>query len=375
MNWIFVVLQTLPVAVYGNTPPLQAACNYNGYTMANNNVTCQCEKPWQGATCDILNLKPVSRALGLGYQYQINGQNVTSWGGSVVRGDDGVYHMYAAEIYGFCGMNVWLANSIVVHASSPDPATQPFTRHNQVHGVFSHEPAGARAPTGEYVVFFTAAAPPYRIPVYGQKMCTGCSNGISPAKCGTDSTDRNASIFLPTFMVHSVNPDGPWTEPVMVTGTNVFADSNFAHVINEDGSLLALMRRQIMYSPDWRNMSAYKIVGTWQDFGEDPFLWRDKRNGVYHALVHRNRINTTGLHYYSEDGVKWTPSPGGSPAYTSVVQYDDGSQHNFGCRERPHLIFNENGTIMALTNGAAPIHCHVAGSNDHAFTLLQLTNS
>eukprot|EP00039_Didymoeca_costata_P031326 m.34205 g.34205 ORF g.34205 m.34205 type:complete len:125 (-) comp8688_c0_seq2:2596-2970(-) len=81
MNWIFVVLQTLPVAVYGNTPPLQAACNYNGYTMANNNVTCQCEKPWQGATCDILNLKPVSRALGLGYQYQINGQNVTSWGG------------------------------------------------------------------------------------------------------------------------------------------------------------------------------------------------------------------------------------------------------------------------------------------------------
>lgn len=82
---------------------------------------------------------------------------------SVVRGDDGVYHMYAAEIYGFCGMNVWLANSIVIHASSPDPATQPFTRHNQVHGVFSHEPAVARAPTGEYVVFFTAAAPPYVI--------------------------------------------------------------------------------------------------------------------------------------------------------------------------------------------------------------------
>ena len=68
----------------------------------------------------------------------------------------------------------------------------------------------------------------------------------------------------------------------------------------------------------------------------------------------------------------WEASPGGGHAYTSEVEYADGSRINFGCRERPHLIFDGDDAIIGLLNGAAPVHCHVAGSDDHAFTLLQL---
>ena len=53
----------------------------------------------------MLDLAPI-KDRKLGYQYFLDGQNVSSWGGSVVRGDDGTYHMYAAEIGDFCGTSV-----------------------------------------------------------------------------------------------------------------------------------------------------------------------------------------------------------------------------------------------------------------------------
>ena len=76
-----------------------ADCNYNGQCHSG---ACKCSAQWKGAACDELNLLPADK--GLGYQWQEDGQNVTSWGGSVVVGDDGTYHMYAAEIEGHCGM-------------------------------------------------------------------------------------------------------------------------------------------------------------------------------------------------------------------------------------------------------------------------------
>ena len=127
--------------------------------------------------------------------------------------------MYAAEITGGCGMNVWLQNSQVIHATSPDPTTVPFTKQGVVQGIFSHEPIARRAPTGEFVVWYTAVLPPALPPVNGGKHCTGCSDGVSPATaaCGTDNM-RNASTPLPTYMVYSEGPNGPWSQPAMVPG-------------------------------------------------------------------------------------------------------------------------------------------------------------
>ena len=33
---------------------------------------------------------------------------ISSWGGSVLRGDDGTYHMWAAEMVNHCGIVVWI---------------------------------------------------------------------------------------------------------------------------------------------------------------------------------------------------------------------------------------------------------------------------
>ena len=40
-----------------------------------------------------------------------------------------------------------------------------------------------------------------------------------------------------------------------------------------------------MHATDWRKPSSYKIVGKWNDIGEDPCVWKDT-NGTYHALIH-----------------------------------------------------------------------------------------
>eukprot|EP00040_Diaphanoeca_grandis_P013722 m.69345 g.69345 ORF g.69345 m.69345 type:complete len:396 (-) comp24079_c0_seq2:118-1305(-) len=339
-------------------------CNYNGVCT---NRNCVCDRAWWGDQCATLTLQPSNK--NLGYHGFVNGSRASSWGGSVVIGDDGTYHMYAAEITGSCGMNVWLANSQVIHATSPDPLTTPFTRQFDavVAEVFAHEPIARRAPTGEYVVWYTAVLPPLLPPVNGGQRCHGCHNGTSPAKCGTDA-NRNATTNLPTYMVWSSSPSGPWSTPLELPFTNVFADSNFAPVINNNGSLVALMRKSVVAATNWKDVSSYKVVGSWQDHGEDPYVYLDRR-GVYHNIVHIGRNNTHGLHYYSVDGVEWTAAS--SPAYNNTITFSDGSSVELACRERPHIVQDKDLNVIALTNGAAPLTCHTAGGDDYAFTSLQ----
>ena len=83
------------------TVPSSPSCNHNGFRKSPGDP-CECKRPWIGDACDMLDLAPIKDRT-LGYQYFLNGQNVSSWGGSVVRADDGTYHMYAAEIGDFCG--------------------------------------------------------------------------------------------------------------------------------------------------------------------------------------------------------------------------------------------------------------------------------
>ena len=71
-------------------------------------------------------------------------------------------------------------------------------------------------------------------------------------------------------MVFSQHPGGPWSIPVEVPGTDVFADSNFAPVIRSDGSLVALSRGAVIHGASWRDVGGYEQVATYKDEGEDP---------------------------------------------------------------------------------------------------------
>lgn len=75
------------------------------------------------------------------------------------------------------------------------------------------------------------------------------------------------------------------------------------------------------------------------------------------------------------DGLTWTPPDAelgpAAYAYNATLQWDDGTSHHFACRERPHIVQNGKGEVIALTNGAAPIACNNAGQDDYSYTSLQ----
>ena len=204
---------------------------------------CVCEKPWRGPECSSLALGPASRAGG----YNI--ARTTSWGGSILRdsssshssadGDvagagvtQATYWMWAAEMVDHCGLGAWTRNSRIVIASS-DNATGPYTFRRQFAGVFSHEPAATRAPTGEYVVWFTTSA-------YG---CNRSAFGESSTSCVSSKfcAEKNASDCPP--------PGGATCTSGCVDGAEMAAfdtiSSSFTKTCSGQASKETLKKRSI----------------------------------------------------------------------------------------------------------------------------------
>ena len=87
-------------------------CSLNGICSQDNSgdslyigKSCKCDSSWSGKRCETLKLLPATR--GARYRGVDNGHNTSSWGGAVVKGIDGRYHLYAAEITEHCGIGAW----------------------------------------------------------------------------------------------------------------------------------------------------------------------------------------------------------------------------------------------------------------------------
>ena len=339
----------------------KADCSYNGKCgggkTAKNRI-CECFPQWMGKNCGQLALMPTARDAGL--QTKDGRGRVSSWGGSVVRGDDGKYHMYAAEMTNDCGIVVWLSNSRIRHAVSSAGPDGPYEAHDVAEGLWGHEPTAARAPTGEYVLYWTAdlskEVPCTKIP------CDHCSNGESTGVLANAShclPDTQCTYRPPlrSYMSYAKHADGPWSAPQMVPSPPGFpGDTNLAPIIKGDGSLLGLGRPPwIWRAADWRNLSTYTVekAQSGQTIeGEDPFLYVDPREPtVLHALSHAGGWDSSGGHVWSDDdGVTWS-GHSDVAAYSSLIMYDDGTAASLSRRERPHLVFDASGVPVALTNG------------------------
>jgi hypothetical protein len=222
-------------------------CSLNGKCR---NGTCACAAGWEGDWCQRLQLLPAAQFAGKMDFDASSGANISSWGGSVLLDRDGLYHMFSAEMSGHCGIGAWLANSVIAHSTSTDPLGL-YKRKATLFPAFAHEPCGARAPTGEFVLYFTStiwsgvAGGERYLFSGGQPPTLGgfagycnCSDGSTPGVCGA----RNWSMPLPTFMSWTSTPADPtsWSAPVAVPPMQLspLIDTNLCPHMFPNGSLL-----------------------------------------------------------------------------------------------------------------------------------------
>ena len=239
-------------------------CSLNGKCLGG---TCECRPAWSGHRCHTLVTLPANR--NAGYRRVDHGRNTSSWGGAVLRGHDGLFHMWVSEITEHCGIGAWMENSRIVHATAAT-ADGIYTRRDVTWPVFAHEPQVVPGPNGEFVMFFAAAA---RDDGGLKGWCNCCRPEHGPCD-GSTGSDDCPSARAPfgkhaTFMSWSMDPNGGWSWPVKLFNRNIGGDTNFSPLILSNGSLIGLWRKWgvgqggsrifLATADDWKNASSYTM--------------------------------------------------------------------------------------------------------------------
>ena len=358
-------------------------CSLNGACVARR---CVCDAAWRGDRCSTLALLPTRADAGL--RAVDGGVNTSSWGGSVLWDEaSGLYYMWASEMKAHCGIDAWTTNSHIVEATSPDGLT--FTRTGEVMPSFSHEPTVARAPNGDFVMYFTSSPPGTPTP----PECRMCSDGDTWANATCAGGPKGAG---PTYMSVAPRAGGPWgprQQLFRASNETGGLDTNLAVVILRNGSVVGIGRHNgvsLVTASDWRDPDSYRGEWTTPLFPnthrvppwgvEDPFVYLDRRgalHAVFHSQIEADDQRLCGGHAFSEDGREWTFT---GTAWSNAVElrgdepWTATRSYRFSRRERPHLVFARDGlTIAALATGVqygegSPVY---AAGRDACFTLLQ----
>jgi hypothetical protein len=285
------------------------------------------------------------------------------WGGSVTKGDDGRYYMFASRWPKSVTMRNWVVNSEVVLASS-DKAEGPYKFEQVVlpprgpefwDGMVTHNPTIHRH-NGKYVLFYVGATYDFEMPkeqvsrdTY-EKVWNGKRIGVAVAD----------------------SPFGPWTrmeEPIMQPRPGKWDGaiiSNPAPVVHEDGSVLLIYKSAPVPYPERNENRALhfgvavaphylgpytrmndgqkiEIEGADDVHVEDPYVWQ--AGGVYHMVakvMDDSLIGESGAGFYafSKDGSHWS-LPDDPKAYSRTVLFRDGTERTQEKLERPQVLVQD----------------------------------
>jgi len=368
-------------------------CNLGGIC---NEVTqsCECAKEWTGDDCGTLALLPAE--VDNGFQPP----TYSSWGGKIISGTSGEYHMYAALMRGKCGLTTWRDTSEIVHAVSYYKPTGPYyaVPSAEVVRPFTHNPTVEKVSSKAaslYVMAHIGCG-------YGTVTPQHCFNGTTCEFDGEwhcvefDDEAENNEHEMQTGcdqphwvgMQTSSSPSGPWTsvtpadESVVITNPNPTEEpwhnpegsfTNPSIWPFDNGSIL------LAYSigcDDCEISPGHKHVGvsyaeTWSGpyidltpkepifpfATEDPCIFVSPETGTFHILTHATAYDTgewhgVSAHAFAHDPQgPWTVSD--TIPYNETIEWSSGDKTIVEKRERPQVIFL-NGVPSLLVNGVAP---------------------
>lgn len=299
------------------------------------------------------------------------------WGSSVVKGEDGKYHMFVSRFPKSLPFHPgWMIASEIVHATSDTPEgpykfsdiALPARGAQYWDGRSTHNPRILKY-KNKYYLIYMGSTHPFANPTYEQLTLDSpwCTIGRSNKRIGLAVAD---------------SPYGPWKrfdEPILKTKPNTFYSflvSNPSPIIQEDGSVMMIFKGRtyigdnkfsdmalgMAYAPSIEG--PYKVLNDDQPIfqvngqgeAEDPFLWKDNKG--YHAIFKDHVSKFTGeqgggVMAHSKDGIRWTVDKD-PKAYSRTVEWKDGKVEMQGQLERPFLLF-ENGkatyAFFATMNG------------------------
>lgn len=294
--------------------------------------------------------------------------NYWIWGSSVIKGDDGKYHMFASRWPSYIPFHPgWMIASEIVHAISETPEG-PYTFSDVAlgkrgaqywDGRSCHNPKIVKH-KDQYILYYMGSTHPFEdITETNAKELTLKSKWCIAGRWGK-------RIGVAT----SKSPYGPWKRldhPILDVKPNSyysFLTSNPSPLIKEDGSVILLFKGRSYKSDSIKHSGMnigvatatsydgeYKVMSkepffSEDNFGvvEDPHLWVDKKG--YHMIAkdHRGAITGKrgeGLLAHSKDGLSWKVDKH-PKAYTRTVHWSDGTITEYGNLERPFVLV-ENG--------------------------------
>jgi len=226
------------------------------------------------------------------------------WGGKILLGDDGKYHMYVCRWSEDSekGHAEW-PNSIVVHAVS-DTQMGPFKVMDEIGK--GHNPEIYQTEGGEYVIYV----------IDGRYTSDSLSGPWEYSKFDFDPRDR----------------------PVI----EGFSNMTFAK--REDGSHLMVCRGGgVWFSKDglatFYQVSDKRVYPPVDGRFEDPVVWKD--DVQYHLIVN-DWLGRIAFYLRSKDGVHWKTDPG--EAYQpGITKYEDGTEEDWFKYERIKMFQDDLG--------------------------------
>lgn len=340
---------------------------------------CDCEKPFNGSSCQNLALQSHGCEQGL----CLAGES--TWGGGIERdSSSGDYHMYAALMGEDCTLDAWLTNSRVVHASTPDLDTGftaldialgPLQNQSRWDSLTQHNPTVVRAPDGTWLIYYMG-----NHPVKGSH-AANCSQG----QAGNVRAPPPEAAVQRVGLATASNPQGPWTrrdDPIIEPGArgswdDLFTTNPTAHIF-PNGSALVLYKGRSVEQPNDMFTGVARAEhwsGPYTKFGsrpianvptncEDAGIFYGTKTQRFFAIFH---CGCAYLTVWSSDGLSWNANAPVLPWCDLALA--DGSHVTLRRRERPQFILDAQGIVVGMTNGVEPPSSLHGG---RVFTMLSL---
>lgn len=284
------------------------------------------------------------------------------WCGSVIRGEDGRFHMFASRWPKAMPMHPdWLVASEIVRAVSDTPEG-PYTFQEVVlkargaeywDGRSTHNPHITKS-GNTYLLYYMGSTHPFADPVESDGF------DLDDPRCIVTRSNKRVGLAVSRSIF------GPWERrdqpilPVRPGKFDSYLTSNPAPCVNEDGSVMLVYKARKYegishgqmtigvaaaqnYEGPYRVMSEEPVFPPYRFHIEDPFIW--KTNDGY-ELIAKDMEGTLcgekhgGIHALSPDGLNWKLSSL-PKAYSRTVLWDDGTYETMGSLERIFLLFQD----------------------------------